>query len=127
MAIRTELSLRLPNSPGALADVWRVLAAERVSVQAMALDAGGTLRLVVDNPVHAGGTLRDRHYPVEVGDVLYIVVPHDATAVARTLALVAEAGINVDYAYGGTLDSDKMMGVVVGVPDPLRASALTGV
>ena len=32
MAIRTELSLRIPNSPGALADVCRLLSQERVNV-----------------------------------------------------------------------------------------------
>ena len=51
--IRIELSLRLANSPGALAGVCRLLSDERVNVQAMGLEAGGQLRLVVDNHVHA--------------------------------------------------------------------------
>ncbi|MBI4487088.1 MAG: ACT domain-containing protein, partial [Acidobacteria bacterium] len=49
MAIRTELNLRLPNSPGALAGVCRLLSDERVNVLAMALESSGQLRLVVDN------------------------------------------------------------------------------
>ena len=47
--IRIELSLRLPNSPGALAGVCRLLSDERVNVQALSLDAGGQLRMVIDN------------------------------------------------------------------------------
>ena len=51
--IRTELNLRLPNSPGALAGVCRLLSDERVNIVALALDGTGQLRLVVDNHVHA--------------------------------------------------------------------------
>ena len=54
MAIRTELNLRLPNSPGALAGVCRLLSNERVNVLALSVDAGGQLRMVVDNHVHGG-------------------------------------------------------------------------
>jgi len=44
MGIRTELGLRLPNSPGALAAVCRLLAEQRVRIIAMSLDAGGQCR-----------------------------------------------------------------------------------
>ena len=65
MAIRTEVNLRLPNSPGALAGVCRLLSDERVNILAMALDASGQLRLVLDNHVHGAGccartTIRSR-------------------------------------------------------------------
>ena len=42
MAIRTELNLRLPNSPGALAGVCRLLSDERVNILAMALESAGS-------------------------------------------------------------------------------------
>jgi hypothetical protein len=51
--IRPELALRLQNSPGALARVCDLLSAERVNVIALSLESGGTLRLIVDNPIHA--------------------------------------------------------------------------
>lgn len=60
MAIRTELNLRLANSPGASNEVCRLLADERVRIHAMMLEAGGTLRLLVDSPVRAAGRLRER-------------------------------------------------------------------
>ncbi len=55
MAIRTELSLRLQNSPGALSHICQHLSEGRVNILALNLEAGGTLRLVVDNPLHADG------------------------------------------------------------------------
>jgi hypothetical protein len=62
--IRIELSLRLGNSPGALAGVCRLLSDERINVQAMGLETGGQLRIVVDNHIHAAAVLRD-HRPAQ--------------------------------------------------------------
>ena len=67
---RTELNLRLPNSPGALAGVCRLLSNERVNVVAMVLEAGGQLRLVVDNHVHGTAVLREHHHDVTERDVI---------------------------------------------------------
>mgnify|MGYP003693730287 CR=1 FL=1 len=47
--IRTELSLRLPNTPGALAGVCQLLSDERVNIIAMTLEPAGQMRVVVDN------------------------------------------------------------------------------
>ena len=74
--IRIELSLRLANSPGALAGVCRLLSDERVNVQAMALETGGQLRLVVDNHVHAAAVLRDHHHQVTERNVIVTAVPN---------------------------------------------------
>ncbi|HEY7292668.1 MAG TPA: hypothetical protein VH583_22720 [Vicinamibacterales bacterium] len=126
MAIRTELSLRLPNSPGALAGVCRLLSDERVNVLAMALESGGQLRLVVDNHVHGAATLRDHHHQVTERDVIVTSIPNAPGALAPALKLISDARINVEYAYGGAGESGNTASVVVGVEDALSASAATG-
>jgi len=126
MAIRTELSFRLQNSPGAFARVARLLDGERVNILAIALEAGGVLRLIVDNPVHAGGVLREHQYRVEQRDVLYVSLPNDPGACASVARMLADAGINVEYFYGTAIEGHEMATVVVGVADPQRASAATG-
>ncbi|MBI2832805.1 MAG: ACT domain-containing protein [Acidobacteria bacterium] len=127
MAIRTELSLRLQNSPGALTQVSGILADEHVNIVALALESNGTLRLVIDNHVHAAGELRARHYDVQERDVLYIVMPNAPGSLARVGRLLAEAGVNLDYAYATAVEGGAMAAVVVGVPDAQRASAAAGV
>jgi hypothetical protein len=126
MAIRTELSLRLQNSPGSLARVCQVLGGERVNLIALCLESNGTLRMVVDNHIHAVSTLREQHYQVEEHDVLYTLMPNQPGALARAVRLVADAGLNLDYAYASGVENDPMVGVVLGVPDALRASAAAG-
>src|SRR5262245_41027111 len=90
MAIRIELSLRIPNSPGTLASICRLLSDERVNVVAMALDAQGQLRMVVDNHVHAAATLRDHHHQVTEREVLVTAIPNSPGALAPALKLISD-------------------------------------
>src|SRR5678815_3409254 len=103
MSIRTELNLKLPNNPGSLAGVCQLLSTERVNILAMALDSNGQLRLVVDNHVHGGAVLREHHHQVAERDVIVMSLPNGAGALAPALRLVADASINVEYAYGGAV------------------------
>lgn len=126
MAIRTELALTLPTHPGALAEVCQVLADERVNILACSVEPGGTLRLVVDNPVHAAGALRERHYDVAERDVLFIELPNDPGALLGAARLLADAGVTLEYVYGSVPDGAPTAAIVAGVPDAQRASAAAG-
>src|SRR5262249_752328 len=125
--IRIEISLRLPNSPGALAGVCRLLSDERVNVQAMGMETGGPLRLIVDNHVHAPAVLRDHHHQVTERSVIVTAVPNTPGALAPALRMVSDAGINVEYAYGGGSEGSPTATIVLGVDDAERASAAAGV
>ncbi len=125
--IRIELSLRLANSPGALAGVCRLLSNERINVQAMGLESGGQLRLVVDNHVHAAAVLRDHHHQVTERNVIVTAAPNAPGALAPALKLVSDAGVNVEYAYGGGSEGSPTASIVLGVDDAERASAAAGV
>ena len=127
MAIRTELNLKLPNSPGALAGVCRLLSTERVNIIAMALDGGGQLRLVVDNHVHGAAVLREHHHQVTERDVVVMGVPNTAGSLAPALALVSDANLNLDYAYGGASDGSPTATIVLGLENAQRAAAAAGV
>jgi hypothetical protein len=125
--IRTELSLRLPNSPGALAGVCRLLSNERVNIVALALETTGQLRMVVDNHVHGAAVLREHHHQVTERDVIVTAVPNTPGSLAPTLRLVSDANVNIEYAYGGGPEGSTMATVVIGVDDAERASAAAGI
>ena len=127
MAIRTELNLRLPNSPGALAAVCRALSDERVNIVGLSVEPSGQLRLVVDNHVRAAGVLRERHHQVTEREVVLASVGGGPGALAPVLALVAGAGVNVEYAYGTAPDGGGGTAVVIGVENAARAAAAAGV
>jgi hypothetical protein len=126
MAIRTELSLRLPNSPGALAGVCRLLADARVNLLGVHLESGGRLRLLTDNPLHAAGTLRDHQHALEERDVLVAQLANTPGALADLTRLIAEAGVNVEYAYASVAETSGQAAVVFGVADAQRAATAVG-
>jgi hypothetical protein len=127
MAIQREITVKLANSPGTLGRVAQVLGSERINMLAMMLDGSGSLRMVVDNPLHASGALREQHYQVEERDVLYATLPNEPGALANAVKILAEAGINIDYAYATGIDRVPMVAVVLGVPDAQKASYATGI
>lgn len=125
--IRTELSLRLGNSPGSLEGVCRLLSDERVNILALGLEAGGQLRLIVDNHVHAAAVLRDHHHQVAERDVIVTSVPNAPGSLSPMMRLLADADINIEYAYGGGSDPGPNAMIVFGVDDAMRAAAAAGV
>jgi hypothetical protein len=124
--IRTELALRLPNSPGALARVCDMLAADRININALMLEPTGTMRLMVDNPTLAAGILRERHYEVGEREVLVVQLSNQAGAVGAVARMIATAGYNLDYVYVTVAENQPHATVVIGVPDALRAAAAAG-
>ena len=126
MSIRTELNLRLPNSPGALAGVCQVLSDERVNIIAMTLESNGQLRLVLDNHVRGAGALRAQQHQVTEREVVVTAIPNGPGALAPVLMLAADAGVNVDYAYGSAPEGTKGAAIVLGVEDAQRSAAATG-
>ena len=105
--IRPELTLRLQNSPGALARICDLLSAERVNVIALSLEVTGSLRLVVDNHVHARGVLAERHYEVTERDALVVRIANNPGALAAIARMLAAAGVNVDYVYAASGENDR--------------------
>jgi len=126
MAIRTELSLRLPNSPGALAGICRLMSDERVNIVALMLESGGQVRMVVDNHVHAAAVLREHHHQVTEKDVVVVTVPNTPGSLAPALKLLADASVNIEYAYAGVAESNQMASIVVGTEHVMQASAAAG-
>jgi hypothetical protein len=129
MSIRTEINLRLPNSPGALAGICELLAAEHVDIVALSVEASGQVRLVVDNHVHAASVLREQHHQVAERHVIVTAVGTGPGTLSPVLRLVADAGINIEYAYGSAAQGAGNPGaaIVIGVADAQRAAAAAGI
>jgi hypothetical protein len=97
-----------------------------VNLLALHLEGSGRVRLVTDNPLHAAAALREQQHVVDERDVLYVVVPNTPGAIAQVAHLLAEAGVNVEYAYAAGVDGATMAALVIGVADAARAAAAAG-
>ncbi len=97
MALR-EISLTLPNRPGALAGVARTLAKERINLAAISVDSAegkGRVRLVVNDPDRALGLLSTAGYDAEVREMLAVRLEDRAGSFLKVLEALAREKVNV--------------------------------
>jgi hypothetical protein len=99
---------------------------ERVNIVALMLESGGQVRMVVDNHVHAAAVLREHHHHVTEKDVVVVTVPNTPGSLAPALNLLADANVNIDYAYAGVAETNQMASIVVGTEHVMEASAAAG-
>ncbi|MGA3181073.1 MAG: ACT domain-containing protein [Verrucomicrobiota bacterium] len=119
-----QLSLFLENKPGALSAPVKILARAKINILTMTIAEArqyGILRLVVRD-WQAAKELLERHgLLVKVTDVLAIEVPDRPGGLARVLAVLEEARINLEYMYAFTLKSDSKGLLLFRFDDPDKA------
>jgi hypothetical protein len=71
--------------------------------------------------------LREHHHEVTERDVIMMSLPNAAGALAPALRLVADAAVNIEYAYGGGAEGSPTASVILGVDNAEKASAAAGV
>ncbi len=126
MAIRSELTLRLQNSPGALCRICEILKEERINIVALSLESMGRLRILADNPHRAISTLKTHNYAVQSRDVLFLELSHSPGSLEEATRLLADADVNIDYMYAAGLGNRVKAAVVIGVEDVVRTASLVG-
>lgn len=97
MALR-EISLTLPNRPGALAGVARTLAKERINLAAISVDSAagkGRVRLIVNDPDRATAFLGSAGYEVEVREMIAVRLEDRSGSFLRVLETLAKERINI--------------------------------
>ena len=102
MQIVKEFSVSLVNNPGVLAGVMKALGRAKVNVVALTLSDSakhGVLRLVVGQTATAAKVLAGLNVPIVQNDVLQLKLANRAGAMADVAGKLAEAHININYAY----------------------------
>ena len=102
MKIEPQLAVFLDNRPGMLARTCQALAAAKVNILALSiLDTvdHAIVRMIVDKPKEAEQTLSRLHEVVQRRDVVVIDVPNAVGQLAAIADRLAQAGINLEYAY----------------------------
>ncbi|HOW59594.1 MAG TPA: ACT domain-containing protein [Candidatus Omnitrophota bacterium] len=102
MPIQKQLSVFLPNRPGVLGQACSILSQAGVNILAMAVHDtvdNGVIRLIVDQPTKAILLLEQEEFYITEQDVLVIEIENRAGELARICQCLAEADINISYAY----------------------------
>lgn len=105
MSIAQQISVFLENRPGRLGDLCQVLADEGVNIQAIMVPSGtdyGIVHMIVDRHDPAMTILDSRGYRTYTSRVLDISVVDAPGELSRLAQRLAEAEIDVKYAYTAT-------------------------
>ncbi|MFA4943728.1 MAG: ACT domain-containing protein [Lentisphaeria bacterium] len=97
-----QLSIFLENKTGRLAQVTKVLGDAGVNLLALSLAESsdyGILRVVVDDVAKAQQALREHQVVCAVNEVTAVEVADCPGGLAALLAVLAAAGVNVEYMY----------------------------
>jgi hypothetical protein len=93
-----ELALELPNKPGTLVAVARILAQERINVAAISVDSSGRhghVRLVVSDPKRARTALSQGGFRVETHELIAVRLEDRTGSFLQVLEALAHAHVNI--------------------------------
>jgi len=118
-----QLTVFLENESGRLAEVTGILAENNINVSAFSIAETadyGILRMIVSNPDIAVQKLKDRHFSVNLTEVICMMVPHEPGGLSKALGILSDGGLGIEYMYAFAVSESKAT-VVLRTDDPKKA------
>lgn len=97
-----QLCVFIENRKGRLAEVTRLLAAEKINIRAMSLADMpdlGVLRLIVDDRPRCLRALKDRGFAVQEAEVIAVEIQDEPGGLHRIIEAFDRDNINIEYMY----------------------------
>jgi hypothetical protein len=103
MAVHRQLSVFLENKPGVLARLCQSFARQGINITALSVSDTvdhAVVRLLVSDPVSARNEMEQHGVLVVETEVLTVELADRPGAMAELAGKLAEANVNIEYAYG---------------------------
>ena len=105
-----QLTVFIENRTGRLSEVLSVLKQGGVNILSMSLadtTEFGLLRLIVNDAATGKEKLIENGYSSLLSDVSIIRIPHKVGALQELLKVIDENGVNIEYMYGLSIESEE--------------------
>ena len=105
-----QLTVFIENRSGRLSEVLGVLKENGVNILSLSLadtTEFGLLRLIVDNAALGKEKLTENGFSSLLSDISIIQIPHKVGSLQELLKIIDENGINIEYMYGLSIESDN--------------------
>ena len=105
-----QLTVFIENRAGRLSEVLGVLKDNDVNILSLSLadtTEFGLLRLIVDNAARGKEKLTENGFSSLLSDVSIIQIPHKVGSLQELLKVIDANGINIEYMYGLSIESDE--------------------
>ena len=129
--IRKQITVCLPNRPGALAKAARAVAKAEVNVEAVTIVESteiGIVRMLVSDPAAAVQALDQQGVQCMVEKVSVLALDNRPGRLSELALKMSQRGININYMYGSASGEggDSVCRVVIGASDLEELEALWG-
>ncbi|MDG5800847.1 acetolactate synthase [Marinilabiliaceae bacterium ANBcel2] len=107
-----QLSVFLENKSGRLHEVFEILGKSDINVSACSVadtTEFGILRMIVSEPEKARDVLKEKLFSVNVSEIISFATPNTPGALSKTLKILSDAGISVEYLYGFSADEKSFI------------------
>jgi hypothetical protein len=125
----TQIAVALQNKPGTLAQLCSTLRDAGINISAVdaaAIAGRGKVRLLVDNPEKAKDALKAAKIRFSEEEAIAIELDNRPGALGEVAGKLAQAKINIKYAYATTLEGSTKTTVILAVPDVAKALGVIG-
>ena len=105
-----QLTIFIENRTGRLCEVLDVLKSNNVNIISLSLadtTEFGLLRLIVDKPEEGKEKLTENGFSSLLSNVSIIKIPHKAGSLQSLLKAIDDNGVNIEYMYGLSIESEK--------------------
>lgn len=122
-----QISVFLENRPGELDAMTKLLAKHGIDMRALSLSETnefGIVRIIVDHPLDAATVLKNAGYVCSITPVLGVAISDVPGGLSKVLAVLSEAGINLEYGYAFLGASKGSAYMVLRVADNDDAAAV---
>ena len=128
MAIK-QLTVFVQNKKGTVVSLTEILSKNNINLRALSIaetQEFGILRLIVNNEKEAEKVLSESGYLMKVIDVVGVKIGDEPGKLTEALAVLDNAGINVEYLYAFMARTEKHAYVVLRVEDNDMAEEVLG-
>ncbi len=122
-----QLAVFLENKPGQLSALASCLGEAGVNIRALSVAETrdyGVVRFIPNDPLKAKEVLLKGGYAVIETEVLAVNVPDKPGGLASVINLLAEAGINIEYAYASIIRLEESAILILQVDNRERAEEI---
>jgi hypothetical protein len=122
--IQRQLTVAIENQPGRLAAISRALAQKGINIKDLSIIDNieqGVIRMVTSDAALGRSVLLNEGLYVVEAEVLVIDLKDTPGMLAVLSQSLADAGVNIDYAYGSEDSSEQKMRIVMKVSNISKA------
>ena len=127
MAVLKQFSVRVPNKPGHLAKVCKILKDAGVNILAVTVHDStdsGIIRFVPDNPNIIDDLMVNNQLCYDVKDVIIITLHNIPGALWKVAQKLSASKINIDYLYTANHPDVERTVLVISCQQPRKAEKM---